>query len=152
MLKFEIVGLILLAIFAGALIPVQTGYNAELARGLKSPIIASLMVFVSGMLGLALVALVSRAALPTVEAAAAVPFTAWFAGGALAATYVVILVLAAPKLGAGATVAFVVLGQILASVTIDHFGILEFPLHPLSGARFAGVALMIAGVALVKFF
>jgi transporter family-2 protein len=70
----------------------------------------------------------------------------------LAATYVVILVLAAPKLGAGATVAFVVLGQILASVTIDHFGILEFPLHPLSWARFAGVALMIAGVALVKFF
>ncbi len=70
----------------------------------------------------------------------------------MAATYVVILVLVAPKLGAGATVAFVVLGQVLASTTIDHFGLLEFPVSPMSWLRFAGIALMIVGVALVKAF
>ncbi len=55
-MKVELVGLILLAVLAGAFIPVQTGYNAELARALKSPIWASLAVFISGGIALALVA------------------------------------------------------------------------------------------------
>ena len=49
---------------AGAFIPVQTGFNAELARALKGPNLRRYVVFISGGLGLALVAIVSCAGIP----------------------------------------------------------------------------------------
>ena len=42
--------------------------------------------------------------------------------------------------------AFVVASQVLASIIVDQFGLLNLPVHPSSLAGLGGVALVIAGV------
>lgn len=42
--------------------------------------------------------------------------------------------------------AFVVASQVLASIIVDQFGLLNLPVHPTSLARLGGAALVVAGV------
>jgi transporter family-2 protein len=60
-------------------------------------------------------------------------------------------VAAAPRLGALNLFAAVIFGQLVCSVALDHFGVL-YKEHGLSAGRIAGVLLLAAGVALVRFF
>jgi transporter family-2 protein len=46
-------------------------------------------------------------------------------------------------------VAFVLAGQVLASMTLDQFSLLNLPVHSISLARLGGAALVIAGVFVV---
>jgi transporter family-2 protein len=79
---------------------------------------------------------------------AAVPLWAWF-GGVLGAFYVASSIVVGPRLGAAALLALIVLGQLLASLVLDHFGWLGFPQHPLTLVRLAGAALLFGGVVLI---
>ena len=56
-----------------------------------------------------------------------------------------------PRLGALNLFAAVIFGQILCSVVLDHYGVL-YKEHSLSAGRLAGVVLLGAGVALVRFY
>ncbi len=47
--------------------------------------------------------------------------------------------------------ALILAGQALASLTVDHFGWVGFEEHPITALRVAGMALLAAGVALVRF-
>jgi bacterial/archaeal transporter family-2 protein len=57
----------------------------------------------------------------------------------------------AARLGALNLFAAVIFGQLVCSVLLDHFGVL-YREHHLNAGRFAGVVLLGAGVALVRFF
>ena len=46
----------------------------------------------------------------------------------------------------------VVTGQLLASLVIDHYGWLGFPVHPISLLRVFGVLFLFAGVIIIKIF
>jgi transporter family-2 protein len=140
------------ALFAGVLIPIQTGYNTQLAKAMHGPMVSVLAVYVVGLIFMLAVAVATQTPIPSMAQALDAPRLAWFAGGILSALYVVLLVVLAPKLGAATTVAFVVVGQIVCSAVIDHFGLLGFPEHAASPQRLLGIALMAAGVALVRLF
>jgi transporter family-2 protein len=73
-------------------------------------------------------------------------------GGALGAFYVAGSIVTAPKLGAATLIALIVAGQALASVVVDHYGWVGFEPEPVSIGRIAGVALLGAGVVLVRYF
>lgn len=137
------------AVFAGSLIPIQTGFNTQLARALQSPIHSSIAIFVVGLAALAAYVVVVRIPLPTTAQIASVPVAAW-TGGLLALTYILLLITLAPKLGAVPTVACVVLGQILCSTIIDHYGLLGFEVHPINWLRVGGIGLLLLGVVLVR--
>ena len=57
-----------------------------------------------------------------------------------------------PRLGAATTVGFILAGQVLASIVIDHFGLIRVPVHELNIPRLAGAVLIVIGVALVQRF
>jgi transporter family-2 protein len=141
--------LLLLAVLAGALLPVQAGVNAQLRVTLGNPLSATLVSFLIGMVALALVVLGSRVPLPAVATLARAPWWHW-TGGLLGAVYVALMILLAPRLGAAALIAAVVAGQMLASLVLDHYALVGFDLHPISLQRVVGVALVIGGVALVR--
>jgi transporter family-2 protein len=63
---------------------------------------------------------------------------------------VVATIVLAPRLGAATLVAAVVAGQMLASVLLDQYGLVGFPVHPLSALRLLGAGLVIGGVILVQ--
>lgn len=145
-LAWAVFGLVMLA---GVAVASQSGVNATLARGVGGPVQAAFLSFAVGTVALLLVVLARRDAWPDAAALGALPWWAWV-GGLLGAFYVTVAVLAAPKLGAGALVAGVIAGQLLAVVVIDHFGWLGFPQRLLTLPRMVGVVLLGAGALLVR--
>ncbi len=136
---------------AGAMLPIQFGINAQLARWVESPLRASLVSFAVGTLVLFVAALPLLRAWPGLDRAAEAPWWVW-AGGALGAFYVLGSIVAAPRLGAVTLVAVILAGQAAASLVIDHFGWVGFPEHAVTPGRLLGVALLAAGVVLVRVF
>ena len=142
-------GLLLLAVFVGLLLPVQTGVNAQLHTSLGHPIATALVSFGVGVVGLLVAVLGLRIPVPLAEAWSQSAWWQW-SGGLLGAIYIALVVVLAPRLGAGTTIATVVGGQMVASLLLDHFGWIGFPEHPISGLRLLGAGLVILGVALIQ--
>ncbi len=140
---------LLLALAAGALLPVQAGINAQLRSALGSPVAAALVSFLVGTAGLAAIALLMRAPLALGRAWAATGPWQW-SGGLIGAAYVLAAIVLAPRLGAATLIAAVVAGQMLSSLMLDQYGLVGFPVHPLTLVRLLGAALVIAGVILIQ--
>jgi transporter family-2 protein len=144
-----ILPLLLLALAAGVLLPVQAGVNAQLRSVLGSPLAAALVSFLVGSAGLTLVTLVVRVPIPLRAAWAS--STGWqWTGGLIGAVYVLSIIVLAPKLGAATLMAAVVAGQMMASLVLDQYGLVGFPMHPVSVVRLLGAGLVIGGVVLVQ--
>jgi bacterial/archaeal transporter family-2 protein len=140
---------LLLALAAGALLPVQAGLNAQLRLALGSPVAAALVSFLVGTVGLTTIALMLRTPLPLARAWASTTPLQW-SGGLIGALYVLAAIVLAPKLGAATLIAAVVAGQMLTSLLLDQYGLVGFPVHSLTLVRFLGAALVIAGVVLIQ--
>lgn len=135
-------------IVGGAFTALQGPTNARLAGAVASPVNAALISFAVGTLVLAALAAVLRTP-PDMAATRALPFWAWL-GGAYGAVFVVAAAFAVPRLGVASTITLMIAGQLALSLVLDHFGWLGVPRQPLSLTRVAGVALVLAGVLLVR--
>jgi len=141
--------IMLTALIAGALMPVQAGVNARLREYLGDPLMASLVSFCVGTVALLAFILVTRAPWPSLAAASAAPWWSWF-GGALGAFFVAVTIILAFKLGATGLMAWIIAGQLIGSVLLDHYGALGFAVREISWPRMAGVLLLFAGAVLVN--
>lgn len=142
---------IALSLCAGMMIPFQTAMNAQLGKALQSPYFASITVFIVATIGLLLFILASHFLPPTLQQFSHAP--KWsFLGGILGGTYILLIVICAPRVGIGNVTVMVLLGQILAAILVDHYGLLHAAQHSLNWKRVIGVSLMICGVYLVKKF
>jgi transporter family-2 protein len=142
---------LLFAFVAGAVLPFQAGINAQLAHWLHSPIRASFASFLVGTTALFVLSVVVWRPLPSGSRLAGAPWWVWI-GGFLGAFYVAGSVVTAPRLGAATLIALVVAGQALASLVVDQFGMVGFKEHHATPGRIAGMALVVAGVTLVRLF
>jgi len=140
-----------LALALGALLPVQVGANAELAGWLGAAVRASLVNFGLGFFLLTGFALVFVRGLPGAGGIAGAPWWAW-TGGVVGASYVLGSTLLGPRLGAVTFFAVLLAGQTVASLIVDHYGWLGFAEREITAGRLAGVALLAAGVVLVRAF
>lgn len=141
--------IMLTALLAGALMPVQAGVNARLRGFLGDPLLASLVSFAVGTLALLVVIVATRVPLPTVAMASAAPWWSWL-GGTLGAFFVAVTVILAFKLGATGLMAWIIAGQLVASVLLDHTGAIGFAVREISWQRLLGVALLMGGAVLVN--
>jgi transporter family-2 protein len=132
------------------MLPLQFGINAQLASWVGGPLRATLVSFVVGTAVLLVATLAFARGWPGAERLGAAPWWVWV-GGALGAFYVLGSVVTAPKLGAATLVALILAGQALASLTVDHFGLVGFEENPVTPGRLLGLALVAAGVAAVRF-
>jgi len=142
---------LLVAVAAGVMLPIQFGINAQLSHWVGSPIRAAFVSFLVGTIALLVVAAFVRKPLPSLARLGDVPWWVW-TGGLLGAFYVTGSILAAPRLGAVTLAAAVILGQTVTSVLADQFGWVGFSEHHASPGRVVGVALVVAGVVLVRIF
>lgn len=140
---------LLMALTAGLLIPVQAGINALLGRMAGGAEAAAFISFLVGTLALAVYLLILRIPLPLTQTAATAPWWYW-TGGLLGAFFVTASVLLVPRLGAGVMISVIIAGQIAASLLLDHFGMLGYPVRPLDLQRIVGAGLLAAGVFLIK--
>jgi transporter family-2 protein len=142
---------LLMALLAGMSVPTQAGINAQLGLWTRSPVLASTISFMVGTLTLILYSLATRIPLPSLATVGNHPWWIWV-GGSLGAFFVTATIILVPKLGATAMVALILAGQMIASLLLDHFGVLGYPLHPINLGRIAGVLLVCCGIWLIKFF
>lgn len=139
---------ILLAILAGAMLPLEGVMNGALGKRLGNPFHAAIVAFVVGLPALLIASLLLTRSLPNVATIAKSP--AWMLMGGLAgAIFVTLFLSATPRLGAVAAVLAVLAGQLLVGATLDHFGWLGMTQRAMTPIRIAGLALVVAGVVLV---
>jgi bacterial/archaeal transporter family-2 protein len=138
---------ILFALLAGAMLPIQFGINAQLATWVGDSLRAALVSFVVGAVGLLVAVLFAARGWP--DRAGDAPWWVW-TGGLLGAFYVLGSIVTAPKLGAATLVALILAGQAIASLLVDHYGLVGFEEHPVTALRIAGIVLLGGGVALVR--
>lgn len=143
-------GLLLLAAFAGAVVPFQSAINSNLARGLGHPLWATLASLLVSVLVLLPVILALRLPLPSLGFISKAPLWMW-AGGAFGVCFVALAVMLLPKLGASGFVALALAGQVIASMLLDHFGLFGLVEKQLTVSRVLGALLLIGGVGLIQF-
>ena len=130
---------ILLALAIGLLLPIQVGINTELAQRISSPVTASFFSFAVGTIGLMICLWVLRVPWPDLNIITTVPKWLWL-GGLIGAFAVFGSIISGPKIGFLSLVALVLAGQLLASLILDHYGWLGFPVRELSFGRISGSA------------
>jgi len=141
--------LLLAAAAAGGLLAVQVAANSKLGLQLGQPVGATLVSFLVGSTGLVLYMLVARTAWPAPRALAQAPWWA-LSGGLLGAAYVLATVVVTPRLGPGLTLGAIVAGQMIVALALEQAGALEVAHHPITPVRVLGVALIVAGVVLLR--
>ena len=142
---------ILITLIAGCLMPIQPGINSLLSDVTSGPYMASLISFAVGTLALLVWCLAFRFPFPSMHTVTHVPWWYW-TGGLLGAVFVTVTVIVAPRLGAVNMLTYLIAGQMLASLILDHYGVLGFPQHSMNPLRVLGVIFLMAGVVLIKRF
>jgi len=141
----------LAAMIAGAFMPTQAATNNKMATVVASPILATFISFVVGTGALFAFALISGESISNLSSVRNAQPIAWL-GGLLGAFYVAATVTLVPRLGVALTFSLIIAGQMIVTLVIDHFGLLDVPVKELSIARVAGVLLITAGVVLIRRF
>lgn len=141
---------IALAFLSGTFLPVQAGLNSKLGKAAENPVYASMFSFAVGAIGLILYILITRQTVSWSGIKDA-PSYVWI-GGLLGAFYVTVIILAFPRLGPGLTFGLVVAGQMVASVILEHNNILVAQQNPISFMKIFGIALIVAGVIIIRKF
>jgi len=136
---------------AGALQAWGPPMNGALRNALTNPWLASLVSFLPVVAFIACVFLCQPRPMPTAEGIAAMP---WWAplGGLVGAFAVVAGLIFVNQVGAGAFAGLTITANILMSLIIYKYGWFGMEVHPLSGGRMLGAALMVGGIALISRF
>jgi bacterial/archaeal transporter family-2 protein len=148
-------GWILLALLAGAVLPVQGAINGLLRGDLGAPFVVGTVSFAVATLAMVVVLLitlvVTDSAKPQLTGLAKMPWWGWL-GAFCGATYVTTVFTAIPVIGTAAAVGLTVAGQQIASLFVDRYGWFRLPRREISGLRYGGVALLLLGVGLIQMF
>lgn len=142
---------IIMAILAGAVLPVQAGLNVQLGKSVNQPIFAAFASFLIGTIGLLIYLFILKFDFSTITQTKTVSPVVWIAG-ILGAFYVAAVIILAPRLGTALTFVLVVAGQMTVSLVLDHYGLFGLPVKQINWQRLLGVALLVAGVLLIRRF
>ncbi len=137
--------------FAGILNAIHSGTNAKLTQTLGRPWWASVIVCVISGLVLCLGVMATREKIPSLASITDTPWWAW-AGTAIAGVPVITTLLYAGRLGGAAYNGLVITSTMVASILLDHFGLLGFSVHHANVWRLLGAAIMLGGLALICLF
>ncbi|MEQ1695229.1 MAG: DMT family transporter [Hyphomicrobiaceae bacterium] len=139
-----------MAAIAGACLATQAGINAQLGRYLGHPLWATFVSFAIGTLFIVPLLMLWRAPAPGLTAALDGPWWIW-TGGVIGVFFVTAALVLAPQTGIAAFLGAMIAGQLLASLIIDHYGLIGLPMRPLTPSRVLGTVLIVAGVLVTQF-
>jgi len=139
-----------IAFLSGAFLPIQAGLNARLGRSLANPVWAAATSFLVGLITLAIYIVLTRQEVSWTSIRSAPAYS--YLGGILGAFYVTAIVLAFPRIGPALTFGLVVAGQMIISVTLDHFGLFVAQAQPVNIWRILGILMIVGGVILIRKF
>ena len=141
----------LLAVIAGAALPVQASINAEFAQRGATVLWAAAISAALTALSLALVATaILRIPPPSLQLFAEIPPWLWW-GGFLGVLVLGVMSSVPQRIGAATMIVCFIAGQTLCALVLDHIGAFSLPQQDLTAGRLLGAALIVGGVMLVRF-
>ena len=140
-----------IALVAGMLMPVQSAINHKLSTYVQSPVLSAFVSFVVGSIALFIFLLISGTPFNTISNAKNAPPVTWI-GGLCGAFFVTAVIMVVPRLGMALTFGILILGQMLTTLPVDHFGFLETPVKEINLPRVVGVVLVIVGAFMIRKF
>lgn len=139
----------LFALAAGIVVPIQTAVNSRLRSYVLSPFVASFVSFSVGTIFLFFITLFTKHTV-LIHPSIFIEEPGWiWLGGLLGLIGLTANILLFPVLGGVQTVVLPIMGQIIMSIMIDHFGLFQAPMHHLTLLRCAGLLILVAGVVMV---
>jgi bacterial/archaeal transporter family-2 protein len=140
----------LLAVFAGALLPIQASLNAEFAqRGATALWAAAVSAALSSLTFVVVASIFLRIPPPSLKFFSEVPPWLWW-GGFIGAFVLGIMSSVPQRIGAATMIVCFVAGQTLCSLALDHYGVLGLPQQEITLGKLAGAGLIVAGVMFVR--
>lgn len=140
---------LVLAVFAGGMLPLQAATNARLADSLGGPVWAAALLGLVLTIVLTLVASTASRGGPRLDGLDALPWWAWI-GGFCGAVLLSVSTALTPLLGAEQMIALIMTGQVLSSIALDNFGLVGLASRPLNLKHAIAGGLLITGAALMR--
>lgn len=143
----------IVGIMAGMLMAIQIAINGQLGKVLHSSSHAALVSFFVGTITLIIiVGIIDRSYTNIKEPIKqSAPWWIWL-GGILGGSYVLINVYLVDQIGNGQTVILTLFGQIIGSLMVEQFGLLNSLKNRVKPIQIFGLIVMIAGVFLIRVF
>ena len=142
-------GFLSIALLMGVLVPIQTAANARMRASIGQVWVVTLISFLVSSLLLAVIS--SSLGIPLLPSAGQIADTPWWGwtGGLIALCTITITICLFRAIGQLQTTILPLLGQLLFSLVIDHFGLFGSVRIPSSTLRMVAMLLLVVGVLLV---
>lgn len=138
------------AVAAGGFIAIQAAANGALKHQLGDSRYAAFFSICGTMLTAVVLMVLARPTLPSIASVRSAPWWMWL-GGPLGALFVLAGATLTPRLGAATYITAAIAGQVVFSLLLDHFGLMNVPQQGLTMSRLAGGLLVVGGVLLVRY-
>ncbi|MBN6710885.1 DMT family transporter [Haemophilus haemoglobinophilus] len=140
----------LIALCAGIALATQAAINSQLAQSIAGqPAIAALISFATGTLVLLFICWWKMDLFSALQQVPKQPL--WkLIGGPLGALVVFTTIFLAPKIGVTNMLFFIIVGQLLTALIIDHFGLIGMVQRPVNLWQIIGF--IVIGIGLLLFF
>jgi transporter family-2 protein len=143
---------ILVIMVAGAGVGAQIAVNAGLGAATMAPLWAANINFavsvIVGLTALGISMLLGQPVAPN-PAMWTAPKWVWL-GGVFGGTYVLLAIILTRSIGVAMLSAATIVGQLTASLLIDHYGWFGATVYRLSATRVIGAVFLMVGVALIR--
>lgn len=136
-------------LLAGIAMTIQSGVNSQLRTAVNQPLIAAFISFLGGTSFLAILLLLMRQSVPSLQTFSSIQWYK-FTGGLLGAFVVTSVILSVQRVGAANMFVIILAGQMATALLMDHFGLLGMRQNPITLHKFLGIALVIAGAWIVN--
>lgn len=149
-MNFSLTGIFfaIIALVAGALVPLQAASNAELGRALGHPLWATVVSLLVSVLIAIPVILAMRVPAPILNQMGQLPMWVWL-GGIAGVIYITSALILVPRLGATRFIVCVIAGQMLISLILDQYGFMNLPMKEINAGRLVGVTFVLLGMIMV---
>jgi transporter family-2 protein len=137
-----------LMFLTGIGIPMMAAFNAGLGQQLGSSVAATFVLFVVGVVLAGVIMLAAGSAPDVSRFGFDRPYV--YFGAVFILFYALSITWAAPRIGVGNAVFFVLLGQLVMAAVIDHFGLWGAIKTGITARRAGGIVIMAIGVYLAK--
>lgn len=141
--------LFILVALGGARLSMQIAWNARLRTATGSAVLTTMISVLVTLVTLVLVWVSGATSRGSIPAFNSLPKWTWF-GGVFASYYLVVSLVAIPKLGAAMVFSLVIAGQMVTALILDSTGVFGVPQVSLSPSRLLGTALLLIGVILIQ--
>lgn len=133
-----------ISIFTGVLLSIMLYLNGSVGEAAGN-YASSVIIHIIGLIGIILVLLIKKSKLENIKG---IPLY-MFSGGLIGVLTVVFSNISFSNLGVSLTVSVCLLGQLITSIIIDHFGFFNLPISKFNKKKILGISAIIIGICVM---